>query len=190
MPVAQNNKASESVATPYGMASAALFGKPVFSETTKKFLASAKPDIPAATKSGTSTSVKIATSNLFIENEPPVTVDQITEILFDRISAKEIIGLAKTNNVSTNFQVFGLTSNISNIEEIVQSHTPISILPVQDPFIPFVEDVKEYTSSTSSTGTVTVVATETAPPPKTKIVVQVLSPTMVASGTRWDAQAI
>ena len=178
------------VATPYGMASAALFGKPVFSETTKKFLAAAKPDIPAATKSTTVSSVKIATSNLFIENEPPVTVDQITEILFDRISAKEILGLAKTDNVSNNFQVFGLTDNISDIQEIVQSNNSNRILPIQDVTPPFVEDVKQYVSNTSPTGTVTISATEVVTPPKTKVAVQVLTPTVVVSGTRWLAEAI
>lgn len=178
------------VATPYGMASADLFGKPVFSETTKKFLASAKPDIPAATKSSTNNSVKIATSNLFIENEPDTTVDQITEVLFDRISAKEILGLAKTDNVSTNFQALGLTDNISNIEEIVNSNTPNKILPIQDPFVPFLEDVKQYTSSTSTDGTVTISTTETAPPPKTKIAVQVLTPTKIVTATKWVPEAI
>ena len=190
MAVRQHGRTVDMVATPYGMASAALFGKPVFSETTKKFLAAAKPDIPAATKSTTTNSVKVATSNLFIENEPDVTVDQITEVLFDRISAKEILGLAKTNNVSTNFQVFGLTDNISNIQEITSSYTPNKILPIQEPFVPFVEDVKEYTSSTSTNGTVTISSVETTPPPKTKIVVQVLTPTTVASGTRWLMEAI
>lgn len=187
------------IATPYGMAPTTLVGQTTYSEGTKKALAAAKPEIPAATKTPADDSVKIATSNLFIGNEPEVTVDQMTEILFDRISSKEILGLAKNNDVANNFQINGLTNNISNIYEIAKSYSSTSIIQIKTPPSIFVEDIKTYQSTSSSTGETiitkptTVTDTSgnttntgnTGAPASGKVQVQVAKPTSTRSGTLW-----
>lgn len=85
-----------------------------------------KPSIPQKDNKATSsnTYTKIATSNLYYENDTPVVVDELTRLLFDKISGKEMLSLA--NNV----QVSGLINNISNISQINNSFSSTAIIPI------------------------------------------------------------
>lgn len=146
-----------------------------FSSPRRAELTAATPEVPKKDIKKTN-DVKIATSNLFIQNEPEVTVDQITQALFDEISAKDIVGLALNNNINSNIQVLGLTDNISNIREITESNRSTKIIPIKTMAAIYAEDIKGYGSTTSTSGVITINVPTTGVPKNTQIVLQIATP--------------
>lgn len=156
-----------------------------FANIRRAELVAAKPAIPAIAKTTKTDDVKIATPSIYLSNDVVPTVDEITRILFDKISAKDIASLAKTNDVSINFQVKGLTNNISNIVEIANSLSSPNIIPIKTAASVFQENVKNYNSTTSNSGVISINIPSENVIPNTKIVLQIAVPSSIITLTSW-----
>lgn len=158
-----------------------------FTSPRRAELVSPTPVLPAKVESSKTLPVKIATSNLFIENEPDVVVDDIVQTLFDQISSKEILGLGNNNNVSLNFQVAGLTDNISDITEVANSLSSKNILPIKTRAAAIAEDIANYDSSTSYDGVITITSSSVNTRSTSKVVLQILEPETLTTLANWGA---
>jgi len=133
--------------------------------------------------------VKIAQSNLFIENQPDVSIDPITKAQFDSLSAKDLISYIDNNGINTAFQVNGTNPFVNNVLEIAKSNSPANIIQSQISKPNYPNSVQNYVAAisgtniaitvsggiTSTTGQEDKIPSPTPPQPP-KIVVQVKSP--------------
>jgi len=133
--------------------------------------------------------VKIAQSNLFINNQPKVELDPITKSQFDSLSAKDLISYVDNNGINTAFQVNGTNPFVNNVLQIAKSNSPTNIIQSQISKTNYPNSVQNYVAAVSGTDiaiTVSGAITSTtgqddkiptpAPPQPTKIVVQIKSP--------------
>jgi hypothetical protein len=158
-----------------------------FGSIRRAELVSATPVVPTKVETSTKNSVKVATSNLFIENEPEVVVDNIIETLFDQISSKEILGFGNANNVNPAFQIAGLTDNISNIAEVSNSISSKNILPIKTRAAAIAEDIANYDPSVSYDGVITIEVSSPNARTTNKVVLQVLEPETFLTLGNWGA---
>jgi hypothetical protein len=113
--------------------------KPITSTTTE--IPKSTPTVPtkggtnevSTTSSGsvssTSVPVKIATSNLFILNEPELEIESMADLIIEDIGGIELLGLSRNDLIAEqeiNYQP------IKNIADTSVQYNPLTILAVQD----------------------------------------------------------
>lgn len=149
-----------------------------------KSLTGAVPDTPTKTSTSTDdmTNVKIATSNLFMSNQPDIQTEEIVRQLFSNISAKELIGITSTNAVSTYYQVPSYNNNITNNFEISQSYNSLNMLSL---IIPVNKDSNIVNQTTSSISGIQATVTVPSVSSSIKGQVQNISVATIQLGTKY-----
>jgi hypothetical protein len=73
------------------------------------------------------TPVKVATPELVITGEAPMTVEEMTDLVFEKIGGHEIINLLRLENVNGINAVY---QPIKNVAQLAAEYGPITILPL------------------------------------------------------------
>jgi hypothetical protein len=100
--------------------------------------------------------VKVATSNLFIQDQSTIPVDLMTNLIFQDIGGQEIINIENQSTVNSKDYHYSV---ITNVEDVGNNYDPQSILNLQDTsqrqFDTFDIDLTSHvpTLYTGSTGT-------------------------------------
>jgi len=93
----------------------------------KKQNLAAKPKVPAKKDIAANTSVKVATSNLFVANEVRDKTDYIADAILEDIGGQEIINLTRTDVLNGQNITYSIIANLASTQEKFNPNTMIAL---------------------------------------------------------------
>jgi len=153
----------------------------------KLILKNATPDIPDKKNDAANTinnDVKIATSNIYMSNQPQVQIDEITRILFSNISSKDLISLTTGAGAWNQYQVPSSNANLTNSFEVSQAYNSSTIISLA---VPLNKASNVINGSSSAIPTSSTQATITTPYVSSYVKAQIQTITVgkIQTGTKY-----
>lgn len=88
-----------------------------------------KPPVPPKADRQGSLTIKVATSNLYVEDIPINKTDYISEMILEDIGGQELINLTRTNILNGQNVSYNVISNLASID---QNFNPLNIISLQN----------------------------------------------------------